>query len=72
MSSIIKQMIIVYFSHSLHFMNGAGVCWIIRRTVFNVYICCTCVQLFLMFTCDFNVNVFFGSALPLAFAKYIL
>ena len=53
-------------------MNGAGVCWIIRRTVFNVYICCTCVQLFLMFTCDFNVNVFFGSALPLAFAKYIL
>ena len=23
----------------MHFMNSAGVCWIIRRTVFNVYIC---------------------------------
>ena len=23
----------------MHFMNGAGVCWIIRRTVFNMYIC---------------------------------
>ena len=23
----------------MHFKNGAGVCWIIRRTVFNVYIC---------------------------------
>ena len=22
-----------------HFMNSARVCWIIRRTVFNVYIC---------------------------------
>ena len=22
----------------IHFMNGAGVCWIIRRTVFNAYI----------------------------------
>ena len=23
----------------VHFMNSARVCWIIRRTVFNVYIC---------------------------------
>ena len=23
----------------VHFMNGARVCWIIRRTVFNVYVC---------------------------------
>ena len=23
----------------IHFMNGAGVFWIIRRTVFDVYIC---------------------------------
>ena len=23
----------------VHFMNGAGVCWIIRRTVFNMYVC---------------------------------
>ena len=23
----------------LHFMNSGRVCWIIRRTVFNVYIC---------------------------------
>ena len=22
----------------IHFMNGAGACWIIRRTVFNVYV----------------------------------
>ena len=22
-----------------HFMNSARVCWIIRRTVFNVYVC---------------------------------
>ena len=24
---------------AIHFMNGVGVCWIIRRTVFNVHIC---------------------------------
>ena len=24
---------------AIHFMNGAGACWVIRRTVFNVYIC---------------------------------
>ena len=23
----------------IHFMNGAGACWIIRRTVFNVHVC---------------------------------
>ena len=23
----------------VHFMNSARVCWIIRRTVFNVYVC---------------------------------
>ena len=23
----------------VHFMNNARVCWIIRRTVFNVYVC---------------------------------
>ena len=22
-----------------HFMNSARVCWVIRRTVFNVYVC---------------------------------
>ena len=24
---------------AVHFMNSARVCWIIRRTVFNVYVC---------------------------------
>ena len=23
----------------VHFMNSAKVCWIIRRTIFNVYVC---------------------------------
>ena len=23
----------------IHFMNSARVCWIIKRTVFNVYVC---------------------------------
>ena len=26
-----------------HFMNSARVCWIIRRTVFNLYVCLTTV-----------------------------
>ena len=33
----------VYFSHSRTFMNSARVCWIIKRTVFNVQICLTTV-----------------------------
>ena len=23
----------------IHFMNGTGICWIIRRAIFNVWIC---------------------------------
>ena len=29
----------VFFSHSRTFMNSARVCWIIKRTVFNVCVC---------------------------------
>ena len=39
-SSIIQQIVDLLPSViAIHFMNGAGVCWIIRRTLFKVYIC---------------------------------
>ena len=38
MLSIIEQ-IISSLQSVIHFMNGAGMCWIIRSTVFNMYIC---------------------------------